>query len=120
MGQIRDILTFLSLMALGAEDARYGEVHLSYLIGLFDVRHFWPYVLLGVLLLTHTLWESKIGGADILTFTALFSRYSFLEVNQMILFACLLAIAYSALKKRREVRFLPFLFCGFLFSTVMR
>ena len=79
-----------------------------------DFHFLMAYGLLAISLLLYRYVEDYIGGADILIFLLLYSRYGFLFLNQIMFLSAIFGIIYGAIKKKKEIRFIPFILMAFI------
>ena len=73
----------------------------------------YPFIIMIILLYRYI--ENIIGGADLVIFLLLYSRYGFIIANKVLFIAALAGFFYSIVKQKKKIRFIPFIFIGFLF-----
>lgn len=99
---------------MSIEDLIKGEIHYPWLFMLLDFRFFLGYFCLLFVILLYPLIKDKIGGADLLIFSLLATRYCFQRINQIILIASLVALFWGWIFKQQRLKFIPFIFFGFI------
>ena len=101
------------------EDYKLGEIHYRWLIMMVDFRFLLAYPFLLMSVLFYRYIEKFIGGADIIIFILLYSRYGLLTVSKILLIASMLALIYSYVKRKKEIRFIPFILLGYILEKII-
>jgi len=120
MVEVRDICTFVVLLIASIQDHNQGEIYLPVLSGLVDFLYPCSYIFLILFLFTYRFYQQYIGGADILIFILLCTRYSLLFVFRIVFLSSLIALVHALLLKKKSVRFIPYIFVSFIISIGMR
>lgn len=111
-------LTTLGLSILGIQDYQKGEISFIPLVFLIDFQYLYGYLILAILLLTYRFYSHLIGGADLIVTSLLLTRFDFVFVNHIILWASLCALCTMVIKKQQKLFFIPYILCGYLISVV--
>lgn len=67
------------------------------------------YVFILFIVLFYRYIAKYIGGADLLIFALLYSRYGYESTLRIIMFSCIFALMYSLIKGKESIRFIPFI-----------
>lgn len=86
----------------------YGEIHYRYLLLLVDFSYPIAYVFIIFIIKFYRFIENSIGGADLLIFALLFSRYG-IAINLILIYSCIIGIIYCLIKQERRIKFIPFI-----------
>lgn len=105
---VGDYLTILGLSILAYEDIMYGEIHYRYLLLLVGFSYPIAYVFIIIVIKFYKNVSHLIGGADLLIFCLLISRYG-LAVNMMLIYSCIFGIIYCLVSKNKQIKFIPFI-----------
>lgn len=101
---------------MSIQDIKKGEIQLRYLLLIVDFSYLYAYVGIIIILFFYRYVEKYIGGADLLIFCLLTSRYGIVCVSTIALYSSLLALIYCVIKKQNSIRFIPFILLGFIIS----
>ena len=71
------------------------------------------YILLILIIIFYKYVEEYIGGADLLIFALLVSRYNYYDTFLIFFYASIIALFYAIIFNKKEVRFIPFIFISF-------
>ena len=119
MGKISLYSTLVCLLVMSYEDVKEGEINPVFLIGLCGFRYLFAYVLLAFFYIFYDRWSTKIGGADIWILCLLLSKVGPQGLMKILLVSSLCGIIACAFAKKREIRFIPFIFLGFCIVRFM-
>lgn len=64
--------------------------------------------------------EKYIGGADLLIFALLMTRYGFYISIEIIFYASVIAYIYALVLKIKTLKFIPFIFIGYILKVVIK
>lgn len=79
-----------------------------------DFLHINGYLILFISIVYYEYFKKYIGGADLLIFSLLITRYGFYNVSLILFYAAIIALIYSLLLRKEKLRFIPFILIGFL------
>ncbi len=111
---VGNLLSIVALIILSIQDIKKGEIHYRYLVLMVDFLHLQGYVFLILTIIFYDLIKDYIGGADLLIFSLLITRYGSYAVFLMMFYAAVFGLAYCLIFKKHQLRFIPFIFIGFL------
>ncbi len=109
-----NLLTIIALLILSVQDIKYGEIHYRYLLMMVGFSYPSAYIILVLTLIFYKYLEDYIGGADLLIFCLLISRYSYIFTYRILFVSSLLALIYCLIFKKQRLKFIPFIFLAFL------
>lgn len=112
---VDNALTILGLIILSIQDLKYGEIHYRYLLLIVGFSYKSAYIILLLILLLYKYVQDYIGGADLLIFILLISKYGYYTTNLIVLISSICALFYSLLRRKKKIRFIPFI----LFATII-
>ncbi len=107
---VDNALTILGLIILSIQDLKYGEIHYRYLLLIVGFSYKSAYIILVLILLLYKYVQDYIGGADLLIFVLLISKYGYYTTNLIVLVSSISALFYSLLRRKKKIRFIPFIF----------
>ena len=110
---VANILSFIALFILAIYDIKTGEIRYPYLLMIVDFSFLSAYILLILIIIFYKYVEEYIGGADLLIFALLVSRYNYYDTFLIFFYASIIALFYAIILNKKEVRFIPFIFISF-------
>ncbi|NLC54637.1 MAG: hypothetical protein GX769_01985 [Erysipelothrix sp.] len=72
------------------------------------------YLLLLCVIMLYKFIDQLIGGADLLIFALLITRYGLYTTSLIAFYAAVIGLIYSVILKKGQIRFIPFILIGFL------
>ena len=111
---VGDILTIISLVILSIQDIKFGEIHYRYLLLIVGFSHLEGYLLIIIFIVFYSIVENLIGGADLLIFGCLITKYGLYNMSVIVFYASLFGLIYAIALKKNKLRFIPFILFGFL------
>lgn len=111
---VGDILTILALVILAIEDIKFGEIHYRYLLLMVDFLYLEGYIFLVTTIIFYRYVKKYIGGADLLIFGFIITRYGLYNLSYILFYAALLGLVYALIFKVKTLRFIPFILMGFI------
>lgn len=111
---VGDLLSFIALIILSIEDIKKGEIHYRYLILIVDFLYPEGYLLLVFFIFIYKKINIYIGGADLLIFCLLITRYGIYNASLIFFYAAAFALGYCLIKKKSKIKFIPFILLGFI------
>lgn len=103
---VSDTLTLLGLSILAGEDVLKGEIHYRYLLLLVGFSFPQAYICMFGLIVFYPYISAYIGGADLLIFCLLFSKYG-LSILNIISLSCIFGLLYCLMLRKKKLRFIP-------------
>lgn len=79
-----------------------------------DFLYIEGYFFLALVIIFYKLVEKFIGGADLLIFGLLLTRYGLYAVSIILFYSSLIGVVFSLIKQKKELRFIPFILIGFI------
>jgi len=107
----------LGMMTL--QDIKSGEIHQYNLLLLMDFKYYHAYLALIFLIPFYPYIKEYIGDGDLIIFVLLASRYGLNDVFCIILISSIIALAYLKYYKLEKIRYIPFIFMGYLIKLIM-
>ena len=111
---VGNVLSIIALIILSIQDIKKGEIHYRYLVLMVDFYDLKGYLCLILTIVFYDLIKDYIGGADLLIFSLLMTRYGSYYVFLIFFYGALLGLIYCLILKKQQLRFIPFIFLGFL------
>lgn len=111
---VGNILSIIGLSILSIQDIKRGEIHYRYLLLMVDFQYLEGFFLIIIFITFYKYVQNYIGGADLLIFGLLITRYGLYISINIIFYAAFFGLLYSIIKKVSVLRFIPFIFIGFL------
>lgn len=79
-----------------------------------DFLYLEGYIFLSIVIIFYKYFEKYIGGADLLIFGLIISRYGIYNLSLILFYAAVIGLSYCYIFKKKTIRFIPFIFIGFL------
>ncbi len=111
---VGNILSIVGLSILSIQDIKKGEIHYRYLLLMVDFQYLEGFIFIITSITFYKYVQNYIGGADLLIFGLLITRYGLYVSINIIFYAAFFGFIYSLIKKVTVLRFIPFIFIGFL------
>ncbi len=111
---VGNAFTLLALIILSLQDIKSGEIHYRYLLLMVDFLYPLGYLLLLCVIMLYKFIDQLIGGADLLIFALLITRYGLYTTSLIAFYAAVIGLIYSVILKKGQIRFIPFILIGFL------
>ena len=111
---VGNILSIIGLSILSIQDIKRGEIHYRYLLLMVDFQYLEGFFLIIIFITFYKYVQNYIGGADLLIFGLLITRYGLYISINIIFYAAFFGLIYSLIKKVSKLKFIPFIFIGFL------
>lgn len=111
---VDNLIVIIGLIILALEDIRYGEIHYRYLLLIVGFSYLSGYILMLICIILYDRMSKYIGGADLLIFCLLITKYGYNAISYIVLVASSLALLYSLVLKKKQIRFIPFILIGTL------
>ena len=115
---VGNLLTLIALVILSLQDIKTGEIHYRYLLLMVDFLHLEGYILIITSIIFYKYVQKYIGGADLLIFGLLITRYGIYNVSLTLFYAAILGLLYAVVRKQSELRFIPFILIGFIIFLI--
>lgn len=112
---VANILSIVGLLILALLDFRNGEIRYRYLLLMVDFSYLSAYLLLFLFIVYYKYIDKYIGGADLIIFALLVSRYGYYASFLIYFYSSIIGLIYACIFKLHKLRFIPFIFMGFIY-----
>ena len=111
---VANSLSLIGLFLLSVLDIKHGEIRYPYLLLMVDFSYLYAYIILILIIVLYKYVQDYIGGADLLIYAFLCSRYGYYDTSLIYFYGALFAFIYALIFKKSIIKFIPFIFIGFI------